>query len=167
MALLAVEDKVGAHLQQAATGCGEGLSKRLRGARIHGRCQLGLAFRLVHRRVGAGIQHPVRTVFADDRGAGLGIGEIQFGAAAGDQLYPRGAGGPQGLAQLAVLAGKQHLQRRAHRNTSPDARASVRLGAAPSLPANCGSAPFSSSSGQAIATLGSSQRSERSLPLLQ
>ena len=157
-----VEHKVGAHLQQPAARCRKGLSKGRRRAGIHRRRQLRLAFGLVHRRVGAGIEHPIGPMLLHRRPAGIGIGQIQLAAAAGDQLHLGRPGGDQLLAQLAGGAGEQHL----HQNRSPSA-SSANNGATASLSDSWGSAPARASRGQAIASAGSSQRMARSHSRLQ
>jgi hypothetical protein len=88
-ALLAVEHEIRTHLQQPAAHFGQGLSKGAGGAGIHGMGQLRLAFGLVHRRVGAGIQHPIGLMITNRRMASRGIGQIQLGPAAGDELHLR------------------------------------------------------------------------------
>ena len=104
-----VKHKVGAHLQQPAARCRQRLSKGRRRTGIHRRRQLRLAFGLVHRRVGAGIEHPIGPMLLHRRPAGLGIGQIKLAAAAGDQLHLGRPGGDQLLAQLAGGAGEQHF----------------------------------------------------------
>jgi hypothetical protein len=105
-ALGPVEHKVGAHLQQATTRGSQGLSKSRRGAGIDGLGQLGLLFGAIHRRIGTGIEHPIRAVPLHYRLAGHGVSEIQFSPAAGDQRDTGGLSGDKGLAQLAGSAGK-------------------------------------------------------------
>ena len=107
----AVEDKIRAHLQQPAPRGRQRFSKGRRGAAIDGMGQLRLAFGPIHRRIGAGIEHPGRPVLKHRCGAGLRIGQVQLGPAAGNQPYPLGPGVDQGLAQLAGGAGEQYLHR--------------------------------------------------------
>jgi hypothetical protein len=113
-ALLAVEHKIRAHLQQAAPRLQQRLRKGPRRTSVHRQSQVGLAFGFVHSRVGAAIEHPVGPVLKHRRPTGRGIGEIQghqtsggiTAAAGGDQLHPRWHLLAQGLAQLAGSAGE-------------------------------------------------------------
>jgi len=108
-ALLAVEHKVGAHLQQATAGVCQGLGKGPRRVAIHRLGQLRFAFGLVHGGVSAGVEHPVGPVLQHSRAAGSGIGQIQgqqasggiTAAAGGDQLHPHRQLLAQSVAELA------------------------------------------------------------------
>ena len=178
-ALLAVEDKIGAQLQQPATGVGQGLGKGLGGASVHGHRQVRVALGPIHGGIGTGIEQPIGLVLPHQVLASGGVGQIEVAAAQGHQLHPLGPGGDQGLAQLARGAGEQHLhgskifmgaapswQPDRHGNSSLTASSSQR-GASPSFSETWGLVPPRAARGQAIASSGSSQRIARSHSLLQ
>ena len=156
--LTAIEDEVGAQLQQPTAHLLDRFGKGARRFSIHCIRQVRLGFGLVHGGVGAGIQNPVGTVAFHRRPAGRRLAQIQLIPAGGDQLKVRWTAADEGLPQLAGGTGEQHF----HRNRAPLSRFCWRPGASASFSDRLTLTPSRRSSGQAMARFGSSQRIARS-----
>ena len=124
-ALLTVEDKIGAQLQQPTTAFLDRFGKGTWCRSIHGVGQLRFRFRLVDFGVSTSVQHPVGAVLIHRHATSLGIGQINgqqpvpTTTTAGQQLNPLWSRCDQRLAQLSRCSGEQHP----HRKTSPAALA--------------------------------------------
>ena len=148
-ALGPVEDEIRAHLEQGATGLGQGSGEGPGGAGIHPLGQLRLRFSAVDRGVGPGADHPVGPVGMHGGLAGGRVGQIELLTSKGQQLHRRRTLALQLLTELTGSAGDQNTHGWSFRSGASASLAERRGDAAASAP---------SRAGQAIARSGSSQR---------
>ena len=165
-ALTTVEDEVGAHLEQAAAGFGQGPGEGLRGPSVDRLGQLRFGFGLINGGVGAPIENPIGPQIQDGLTAGRGVGQVQLAAPHGDEFDVGWHALAQGLAQLTIGAGQQNPFG-AHGKTSPRLANSARVGASASLAARQASWPPRRSRGHWRPRAGSFHSRERSQSLLQ
>ncbi len=143
----AIEDEVGRDMRKGRPGCARCAGQGRHGVDVDPARRRLVALGPVDSSIGSGVEHDGRPHVGDDARNGVGVGDVEIALGGSDDGDARGRGSLQGAAELARTAGDQD----GHANTS----ASASDGATASLADRSGAAP---SSGQSMASVGSSQR---------
>src|SRR3989344_5422940 len=121
------------------------------GSTIDGHGKIRLGFRLIHSRIGGGVDDKTGPNFPDDLSYGIRIGQVHFLLVHSRHLAQWRKGALQFPSDLAVLSGEENID---HSNISASRKARPAL----SLPESSGSPP----PGHSIARAGSFQTIVRS-----